>query len=110
MISALGITRQADGVGFWGVDYQANVNLLEKALRSGVPHFTFVLVLNANRMEQVPLVAAKSALVRRLQSANLHSTIFASTGHFSDMRDFFDMAQAGRVWLFGRRQFQSNPI
>jgi uncharacterized protein YbjT (DUF2867 family) len=110
VVSALGITRQADGVGYWDVDYQANVNLLDEALRSNVRHFAYIHVLNADRMEEVPLVAAKSAFVRKLQQAPLQSTVIAPTGYFSDMADFLAMAKAGRVWLFGNGMFRINPI
>ena len=110
VVSALGITRQADGVGYWDVDYQANVNLLEEALRANVQGFAYIHVLNAERFNDVPLVAAKSAFVRRLQQAPLRSTVIAPTGCFSDMADFLAMARAGRVWLFGEGQQMINPI
>ncbi len=110
VISALGITRQSDGVGYWDVDYQANVNLLNEALRSGVDHFAYVHVLNADRMSHVPMVAAKSAFVRKLQSAAIGSTVIAPSGYFSDMGDFLNMARKGRVWLFGAGQQRINPI
>ena len=110
VVSALGITRQTDGIGYWDVDYQANVNLLEEALRAKVARFAFVHVLNADRMENVPLVAAKAAFVRRLQTADIQSTVIAPTGYFSDMADFMKMAKGGRVWLFGNGQNRINPI
>ncbi len=110
VVSALGITRQVDGVGYWDVDYQANVNLLEEAQRSKVAHFAFVHVLNADRMDNVPLVAAKAAFVRKLQTADLRSTVIAPTGYYSDMADFLNMAKSGRVWLFGSGQLRINPI
>lgn len=110
VVSALGITRQTDGIGYWDVDYQANVNLLEEAFRANVGRFVFVHVLNADRMEHVPLVAAKAAFVRKLQTADIQSTIIAPTGYFSDMADFLNMAKAGRVWLFGNGQHRINPI
>lgn len=110
VVSALGITRQADGVGYWDVDYQANVNLLDEALRAQVPGFCFIHVLNADRMENVPLAAAKSAFVRKLQHAPVRSTVIAPTGYFSDMADFLAMAKAGRVWLFGTGRQRINPI
>ena len=110
VVSALGITRQVDGVGYWDVDYQANVNLLDEALRSNVAQFAFVHVLNADRMEDVPLVAAKSAFVRKLQLAPIQSTVIAPTGYFSDMAGFLTMAKAGRVWLFGKGLQRINPI
>lgn len=110
VISALGITRQTDGLSYWDVDYQANLNLLQEALANDIKHFAYVHVLNADRMADVPLVAAKSAFVRALQAANLESTIIAPSGYFSDMEDFLKMARNRRVWLFGDGQLQINPI
>lgn len=110
VVSALGITRQADGLSYWDVDYQANLNLLQEAVASDVKHFAYVHVLNADRMAGVPLVAAKSAFVSALQAADLDSTVIAPSGYFSDMEDFFNMARKGRVWLFGDGQLQINPI
>ncbi|WP_424929471.1 SDR family oxidoreductase [Amaricoccus tamworthensis] len=110
VVSALGITRQTDGLSYWDVDFQANLNLLQEALASGVQHFAYVHVLNADRMADVPLVAAKSAFVHALQASTLGSTIIAPSGYFSDMEDFLKMARNGRVWLFGDGQLQINPI
>lgn len=110
VVSSLGITRQSDGLGYWDVDYQANVNLLEEALRSDVAHFAFVHVLNADRMENVPLVAAKAAFVRKLQTTDLQATVIAPTGYYSDMADFLKGAEGGHVWLFGNGQNRINPI
>ena len=110
VVSALGITRQADGLGYMDVDYQANVNLLEEAERAGVARFAYVHVLNADKMPSVPLVAAKSAFVDRLRASPLASTVIAPTGYFSDMGDFLSMAKAGRVWLFAPGTHRINPI
>ncbi len=109
-ISALGITRQADGVGYREVDYQANLNLLDEARRAGVRRFAYIHVLNAGRMLDVPLVAAKAAYVRELQDADIPSTVIAPSGYFSDMSDFLEMARSGRVWLFGSGAPRINPI
>ena len=110
VVSALGITRQTDGLSYRDVDYQANMNLLHQAMANGVKHFAYIHVLNADRMADVPLVAAKSAFVRALQAAELESTVIAPSGYFSDMEDFLGMARNGRVWLFGDGQLQINPI
>ncbi|QIE43233.1 SDR family oxidoreductase (plasmid) [Rhodobacteraceae bacterium SC52] len=110
VISALGITRQAEGLAYWDVDYQANLNLLDEALHAHVPHFAYIHVLNAGQMAQVPLVAAKMAFVRSLQSASIASSVIAPSGYFSDMSDFLTMARSGRVWLFGSGAHRINPI
>lgn len=110
VISALGITRQSDGLSYMDVDYQANMNLLAEAVRAKVKRFAYVHVLNADRMTDVPLVAAKSAFVRRLERSGIDSTVIAPSGYFSDMADFLSMALQGRVWLFGDGQYKINPI
>lgn len=110
VISALGITRQRDGLTYRDVDYQANANLLAEAVHAGVSRFAYIHVLNADRMAHVPLVAAKAEFVTLLQAAPIASTIIAPSGYFSDMGDFLSMARSGRVWLFGNGTHRINPI
>lgn len=110
VVSSLGITRQADGLGYWEVDYQANLNLLREAERAGVGRFAYIHVLGAAAMSNVPMVAAKSAFVVELQRSAVAATVIAPTGFFSDMGDFLAMAQSGRVWLFGDGSKRINPI
>lgn len=110
VVSALGITRQAEGLGYMDVDYRANLNLLREAEAAGVDRFAYVHVLNADRMPEVPLVAAKSAFVAALQASDMAATVIAPSGYFSDMGDFLNMARAGRVWLFGRGGHRINPV
>ncbi len=110
VVSCLGITRQTDGLGYWDVDYKANLNLLREAERAGVARFGYIHVLGARDMARVPMVAAKSAFVAELQRSAVAATVVAPTGYFSDMGDFLKMAQSGRVWLFGDGSKRINPI
>ena len=110
VISTLGITRQRDGLSYWDVDYQANANLLTDALAAKVERFAYVHVLNAQKMQNIPLVAAKQAFVDRLQASPIRSTVIAPSGFFSDMGDFLNMAESGRVFLFGSGNLELNPI
>ena len=110
VVSALGITRQADGHGYRDVDYGANLNLLRAAERAGVGRFAYVHVLNASAMRHVPLVAAKADFVEVLRASPIAETIIAPSGYFSDMAEFLDLARSGRVWLFGDGSHRINPI
>ncbi|PTV96531.1 uncharacterized protein YbjT (DUF2867 family) [Rhodobacter aestuarii] len=110
VVSALGITRQKDGLNYRDVDYRANLNLLREAERAGVARFAYVHVLNADKMRDVPGVAAKIAFVDALQASPIASTVIAPSGFFSDMSDFLTMAKGGRVWLFGTGDHKINPI
>jgi uncharacterized protein YbjT (DUF2867 family) len=110
VVSALGITRQADGLSYRDVDFQANLNLLHEAECAGVRRFAYVHVLNADAMRHVALVAAKADFVDALQASGIASTVIAPSGYFSDMGEFLAMARAGRVWLFGSGSGRINPI
>ncbi|WP_417310816.1 SDR family oxidoreductase [Devosia sp.] len=110
IVSALGITRQRDGLSYRDVDYQANRNLLDEALVANIARFAYVHVLGADKMQGVPLVDAKQAFVAGLQKAPIASTVIAPSGYFSDMGDFFAMAKSGRVWQFGDGHLRLNPI
>ena len=110
IVSSLGITRQADGLGYRDVDFQANLNLLHEAETAGVRRFAYVHVLNAEAMAGVPLVEAKAAFVKALHASNMPATIIAPTGYFSDMSEILAMAKSGRVWLFGDGTQRLNPI
>lgn len=110
VVSSLGITRQADGLGYREVDFQANLNLLREAEAAGVKRFAYVHVLNADAMAGVPLVDAKAALVEALHASDMPATVIAPTAYFSDMGELFAMARSGRVWLFGDGSQRLNPI
>lgn len=110
VISALGITRQRDGLSYMDVDHQANANLLADAIAAGVERFAYVHVLNADKMLNVPLVAAKQAFVDRLRASGIPSTIIAPSGFFSDMSEVLEGARSGRVWVFGSGDRRLNPI
>lgn len=110
VVSALGITRQADGSSYAEVDFGANLNLLREAERAGVGRFAYVHVLRADAMRHVPLVAAKADFVEALRASRIPSTVIAPSGYFSDMGDFLSMARRGRVWLFGTAAGRINPI
>jgi uncharacterized protein YbjT (DUF2867 family) len=109
-VSALRITRQADGLGYRDVDYRANLNLLHEAERAGVGRFAYVHVFHADAMAGVPVVDAKAEFVAALWASDMPATVIAPTGYFSDMGESLAMARAGRVWLFGDGSLRLNPI
>lgn len=111
VISCLGITRQRDGLGYVDVDYQANLNLLKEAERSGVSKFIYISAYKAQTYPQVRLLNAKERFARRLlQSTRLTPCVIRPNGFFSDISEVFNMAQSGRVFTFGRGDNLLNPI
>lgn len=110
VISTVGITKQKDGLTYLAVDYQANMNLLEDALRNGVRKFIYVSVLNGDKLTQLKICEAKEKFVDALKKSGLDYCIIRPTGYFSDMGEFFSMAQKGKVFVLGGGETKMNPI
>jgi len=110
VISALGITRQRDGLSYMDVDYQANRNILDEAIRAGVERFAYVHVLNAEQMPHIAMAAAKSKFARELDAAPIKSTIICPSGFYSDLAEILTMARKGKVYLFGNGEARISPI
>ncbi len=110
VISTVGITRQKDGLTYMDVDYQANMNLLAEAIKSDIRKFIYVSVLNGEEMRHLKICEAKETFVDELKRSGLDYVIIRPNGFFSDMSEFFSMAQAGRIYLFGNGELKANPI
>ncbi len=110
VISCVGITRQKDGLTYMDVDYQANINLLNEARKSGVRKFIYVSALNGDKLKHLKIFEAKEKFVEELQTSGLEYCIIRPNGFFSDMTEFFKMAKSGTIYLFGDGNLKSNPI
>jgi len=110
VFSSLGITRQKDGLTYMDVDYQGNKNILNEASAENVSKFMCTSVFNANKLRHLEIVKAKESFVDELKEADLEHIIVRPNGFFSDMREFFNMAKRGRVYLFGNDEYRANPI
>ena len=111
VISCVGITRQKDGLNYMDVDYQANINLLEEAERSGVKKFIYISAFNAPNYQSVRMLYAKEQFAQRLLSSQmLEPCVIRPNGFFSDIEAFYAMAKAGRAYLFGWGDVKVNPI
>jgi uncharacterized protein YbjT (DUF2867 family) len=92
------------------VDYQANMNLLQDAQKSGVKKFIYVSVLNGGNLRYLRICDAKERFVDELKASGLEYCIIRPNGFFSDMAEFFEMAKKGRIYLFGKGVLKTNPI
>jgi len=110
VISTVGITKQKDGLAYMDVDYQANMNLLKEAKKSGVKKFIYVSVLNGENLRNLKICDAKELFVEQLIKSGIDYCIVRPNGFFSDMSEFFSMAKKGRIYLFGNGELRANPI
>ena len=109
VISSVGITRQKDGLTYEQVDFQANKNLLDEALREGVRKFIYVSVFKGEAMRHIAIGAAKERFVDTLKASGLDFCIIRPSGFYSDMAFFLKMAKKDII-LFGKGQYAMNPI
>jgi uncharacterized protein YbjT (DUF2867 family) len=110
VISTVGITKQKDGLTYMDVDYQANMNLLKEAKKSGVKKFIYVSVLNGEKLRNLKICDAKELFVEQLKMSGIDCCVIRPNGFFSDMSEFFEMAERGRIYLFGNGELRTNPI
>lgn len=110
VISTIGITRQKDDLTYMDVDYRANKNLLDEAIKSGVKKFIYISVLHGEHLKHLRICEAKERFVQVLEDSGLEYCIIRPSGFFSDMGAFYDMAKQGRVYLFGDGSILANPI
>lgn len=110
VISSVGITKQKDGLTYMDVDYRANLNLLNEAIRSGVQKFIYVSALNADKLRHLKMCSAKEKFVNALKKSKLDYCVIRPNGFFSDMTEFLKMADKGKAELFGDGNFKMNPI
>ena len=110
VFSALGITKQKDGLTYMDVDYQGNKNILNQAIEENVSRFMYISVFNASKLRHLEIVKAKERFADELKAAGLDHIIVRPNGFFSDMKEFFNMAKRGRVYLFGNGEYRGNPI
>lgn len=110
VISAVGITRQRDGLTYEQVDLGANRNLLRAAQRAGVSRFVYVSVLHGPLMRHVALCEAKERFVDLLDRSPVAHAVIRPTGFFRDLDLALDLARQGHAFLVGDGTARLNPV
>ena len=110
VVSSVGISRQRDGLTFDQVDHQANRNLVDQAVKSGVRKFVYVSLWDPEAIAHLEIVAAHEKVVDALEQSGLEYTIVRPSGYFSDMGVLLDMAERGRSFVIGDGSNEMNPI
>ncbi|MCB9558552.1 MAG: SDR family oxidoreductase [Deltaproteobacteria bacterium] len=108
--SALGKTKQTDRIDRRAVDVDANVALFRQAQAASVKKVAFVSVFQASPDHHLALVRMKGEVEQAIKAIGIPHVIIRPTGFFSDMWEFFKMAERGTVWLVGSPATKLNPI
>jgi uncharacterized protein YbjT (DUF2867 family) len=92
------------------VDYQANRNLLDESLKSGVRKFVYVSVFGAERLGELEYPSAHSRFAHDLKYSGIEHTIVQPTGFFSAFGEILKIAKNGKVASIGSGEARTNPI
>ncbi len=112
VFSSVGIRSFSRKPSLWEVDYQANINVLNEARRAGVKHFLFITTVHAADMaKHSPIAEARQRVADAVMTSGMKYNIFAPTGFFNDMEEFFVAAKKrGTVMIFGEGEGLINPL
>ena len=111
VITTVGLTKTSATVTAYDIDFGANKNLLDEAVRAGVKHFAYISVLKADKAPDVPMLDAKAKLEAELKKSGLTWVIFRPTGYFYDIAHvFMPMIEKGKVTLLGKKPVRANVV
>lgn len=111
VFSALGNRTLKRKPDCWQVDYQANMNIVERAVAAGVKQIVFVSVLHGARTRAfVPQIEARERVVDALITGRTPWTVIRPSGFFNDMSEMLEMARKGTVWVVGNGNEPFNPV
>jgi len=112
VISALGIasSRTSEKIPLEDVDYQGNKNILDCALSASVKKFLFVSFITTPAFQHLEITRIKKMFERDLIGSGLEYCIIRPTAFFADMKEFFEFAKKGTVYLMGHGNYRGNAI
>lgn len=105
VITTVGLTKASETVTAYDIDYGANKNLLDEALRAGVKHYAYISVLKDEKGKDIPMLGAKAKLIEALKASGITWAIFRPTGYFYDTAHIFQpKVEAGKVTLLKTKE------
>ena len=111
VITTVGLTSTNAKITNYDIDWGANKNLVDEAVRAGVKHFAYVSVLKADQAPDVPMLDAKAKLENYLKQSGMTWVIFRPTGYFYDIaKVFMPMIEKGKVTLLGKKPVHANVV
>ena len=111
VITTVGLTSTNAKITNYDIDWGANKNLVDEAVRAGVKNFAYVSVLKADKAPNVPMLHAKAMLEDYLKKSGMTWVIFRPTGYFYDIaKVFMPMIEKGKVTLLGKKPVHANVV
>lgn len=113
VISALGKSvslNDKSRPGFIDVDFKANKNILEEALKSSISKFIYVSAFHAEQYQHLTYFKVHHDFAELLKQSGIDYSIIKPPAIFSAFLDLFDMARKGQLVTMGKGDKKTNPI
>jgi len=112
IISSLGVasSRSNDKISVKEVDYGGNRNILDIALSASVKKFIYVSFIITPEFEHLEIAKIKKMFEKDLKDSGLDYSIIRPTAFFVDLKETFEQARKGTVFLVGHGGYKANPI
>lgn len=95
---------------FHDVDFQANANLLDEAIASGVGRFVYVSIFGSETSPKLRVGWSHEMFAQKLMQTPLSYTILKPVGIFTGLHDLIIMGRKGLLVTPGNGQPVTNPI
>jgi len=117
VISCMGARGVSNKKTFWDIDFQANMNVLNKCLEAGVSNFYFLSMVGADQFRKdVPLFEARERVVDALKNSKLFGAkkigwkVIRCTPMFQDLSELYLMSLKNSIFMIGDGTTTMNPI
>lgn len=113
LFSALGKSVSmfsSDKSSFKEIDYQANKNILDQALKGKVQRIVYVSVFGSDKYKELELAKAHHLFTNEIKKSGLSYTILHPVAIFTGLHDILLMAKKGQVITVGNGDKKTNPI
>jgi len=95
---------------FQEIDVEANSNVLDEAVESGVKKFVYVSAFHAEQLTHLEYFRVHHEFSERLKQSGIDYSIIKPPAIFSACIDMIDMAKKGRLATMGKGDKHTNPI
>jgi uncharacterized protein YbjT (DUF2867 family) len=105
VISALGKSislNDKSSPGFIDVDFKANKNILEEALKSSISKFIYVSAFHAEQYQHLTYFKVHHDFAELLKQSGIHYSTVKPSAIFSAFIDLLDTARNGQLVTMGK--------
>ncbi len=95
---------------FRDIDYQANKNILDIALKSKVQRIVYISVFGSSKYKDLELAKEHEKFTGEIKKSGLAYTVIHPVGIFTGLHDVLIMASKGQVISVGSGDKKTNPI